>query len=158
MDVIRKKKRARDETRNSDYAETVFAKELSEFCIDCLHDGKTSLFEIPLAYYNSLPNSKRYTSEISALVDAVIKTFSDELRLWENDVDVKFLLSNILTEQYHLLMDNYEKYEQLRCNIKAEDNAVLDIIFRKVRTVIGTTPEPDNYEELIAAMCQRLRG
>lgn len=158
MDIIRKKKRARDLTRNSDYAETVFAKELSEFRIDCLHEGKTSLFEIPLAYYNSLPNSKRYTSEISALVDAVIKTYDDELRLWENEVDVKFMLSDILTEQFHLLMDNYAKYEQLRCNVQAEDNAVLDIIFRKVRTVIGTTPEPDNYEELIAAMRQRLRG
>ena len=72
--------------------------------------------------------------------------------------DIKFLLSSILTEQYFLLMDNYAKYDQLRCNIKAEDNAVLDIIFRKVRTVIGTSPEPDNYEELVAAMRARLRG
>lgn len=157
MDIIRKKKRTRDETRNSNYVDTTFAKELAEFNIEFLHEGRASLFEIPLAYYNTLPNSKRYTGEISALVDAVIKTFSDELHLWETEADIKFLLCNILQEQYALLMDNYEKFESLQCNVKACDNAVLDIIFRKVRKVIETTPEPDDYEEVISAMKARLR-
>ena len=154
--VIYEKKHARDTTRNSNYVDTVFAKELSEFHIDCLHDGKTSLFEIPLAYYNSLPNSKRYTSEITALVDAVVKTFRDELSLCESAVDVKFMHCAILAEQFALLMDNYEKYENLRCNINACDNVVLDIIFRKVRSVFDSA-EPDNFEETIAQMRSRLR-
>ena len=157
IDVIRQKKRSRDETRNSNYVDTNFAKELAEFKLDFLHDGPTSLFEIPLAYYNTLPNSKRYTSELSALVDAIIKTLRDELCTWENENDVKFLLCQLLEQQYNLLMDNYEKYPQLRCNTNACDNAILDIIFRKIRRVVETTPEPDDYENLIAGMRARLR-
>lgn len=157
IDVIRRKKRVRDETRNSNYEDTTFAKELEAFQLDFLHDGPTSLFEIALAYYNTLPNSKRYTSELSALVDAIIKTLRDELSTWENGNDVKFLLCKLLEQQYKLLLDNYEKYPQLRCNTHACDNAILDIVFRKIRKVIETTPEPDDYENLIAGMRQRLR-
>jgi len=150
--VICKKKRVRDETRNSNYGDTVFAKCLSEFKLDFLHEGKTSLFEIPVAYYATLPNSKRYTSELTSLVDAVIKTFRDELSRWESSKDVKFLLCNVLTEQYFLLMENYAKYEKLNCKVAPVDNVVLDIIFRKIRKVIETTPEPDDYEDLIQKM------
>ncbi len=157
IDVICRKKRLRDETRNSNYADTVFAKSVKEFKLDFLHDGETSLFEIPVAYYNTLPNSKRFVSEITALVDAVIKTLKDELTKWESENDVKFLLCKLLTEQFFLLMDNYDKYKELQCNTKACDNAVLDIIFRKVRKVIETTPEPDDYENLIAQMRARIR-
>ena len=70
---------------------------------------------------------------------------------------MKFLLCKLLEEQYNLLMDNYEKYPQLRCNTNACDNAILDIIFRKIRKVVETTPEPDDYESLIAGMRDRLR-
>lgn len=152
MKLIRAKKRRRDLTRNSNYEDTVFAKELAEFCIDYLHEGKTSLFEIPLAYYNTLPNSKRYASEISALVDAVIQTFRDELTTFESEKDIRFLLCNILTEQFFLMMENYQKFEKLHNNVAAKDNAVLDIIFRKVRSVVESTPEPDDYEDLVNQM------
>jgi hypothetical protein len=157
IDVIRQKKRSRDETRNSNYVDTTFARELESFKLDFLHDGPTSLFEIALAYYNTLPNSKRYTSEMASLVDAIIKTLRDELCTWENANDVKFLLCKLLEQQFTLLMDNYEKYPQLRCNTNACDNAILDIIFRKIRKVVETTPEPDDYENLIAGMRERLR-
>lgn len=157
IDVIRRKKRARDETHNSNYADTTFARELASFQLDFLHDGPTSLFEIALAYYNTLPNSQRYTSELTALVDAVIQTLYDELTSWENANDVKFLLCKLLEEQFNLLMDNYEMYPQLRCNISARDNAILDIIFRKIRKVFETTPEPDDYENVLDSMRQRLR-
>ena len=157
MKIIRAKKRRRDLTRNSNYEETVFAKELAEFKLDCLHDGPTSLFEIPLTYYNTLPNSKRYTSEISALVDAVIQTFWDELATFESEKDIRFLLCNILMDQYFLLMDNYDQYEKLNDHVKPCDNPVLDIIFRKVRSVVESTPEPDDYEEHVSRMRARLK-
>ena len=157
IDVIRRKKRARDETRNSNYADTTFAKELAAFKLDFLHDGPTSLFEVALAYYNTLPNSKRYTSELTALVDAIIQTLQDELSTWENVNDVKFLLCKLLEEQFNLLMDNFEQYPRLRNNTTAGDNAILDIIFRKIRKVVETTPEPDDYENLIEGMRARLR-
>ena len=155
--VIRQRKRGRDETRNSNYSDTVFAKDVEEFNLACMHEGKTSLFEIPLAYYNTLPNSKRFASEITALVDAVIKTFQDEISTWESGDDVKFMLSNILSEQFFLLMDNYDKYESLNCHTKASENAVLDIIYRKIRKVVETTPEPEDYEDTIAKMRERLQ-
>lgn len=152
IDLIRNKKKARDLTKNANYENTVFARDLKEFQIDCLHEGPTSLFEIPLAYYNTLPNSKRYASEITALVDAVIKTFHDELSTWESENDVRFLLCNILVEQFFLLMQNYGKCDKLSCRVKPRENTVLDIIFRKVRKVLETTPEPDDYEDLIEKM------
>ena len=104
-----------------------------------------------------LPNSKRYTSELSSLIDAVIKTFRDELSTWESGNDVKFMLCDILKQQYFLLMENYAKYEKLNCGIKAKEHPVLDLIFRKTRKVIETTPEPDDYEGLIRDMRARLQ-
>ena len=147
--VIRDRKRQRDIVRNSDYAKTTFAKDLAAFYIEENHEGPTSLFEIPLAYYNSLPNSIRFTGEITSLVNAVIKTLRDELTLWENETDVRFLLCSLLQEQFLLLMDNYHKYEKLQNNLKASDNPVIDIIFRKIKDAMSTTPEPDDYEEVL---------
>ena len=62
-----------------------------------------------------------------------------------------------LKQQYFLLMDNYNKYEKLNTGLKARDHAVLDVIFRKVRKVIETTPEPDDYEGLIREMRSRIQ-
>lgn len=152
IEKIKVARRQRDETRHSNYVNTAFAKELSHFCLDCIHEGATSLMEIPVVYYNSLPNTSRYNSEIVALADAVIKTFADELNRWEHPDDAKFILCNVLKEQFGLLVENYNKYESLNMGIKAKDNMVINTIFRKVKEVMCTTPEPDDYEATIDAM------
>ena len=157
VSVIKDMKRKRDYVRNSNYGDTAFAKDLSTFQIEAVHEGPTSLFEIPLAYYNSLPNSIRFTGEIASLVDAVIKTFHDELSLWENDEDVRFLLCEILKEQFLLLMENYRKYKALRNNTTAVDNPVIDIIFRRIKDVVSTTPEPDDYEVVLEEIREAIR-
>ena len=149
---IKQKKRTRDEVRNSNYRDTNFAKDLDEFSIEVLHKGKTSLFEIPLAYYNSLPNSQRFTGEISALVDAVIKTFRDELEHWERGNDAKFILCQVLTEQFKLLMNNYRDYATLRNNIEAKDNPVINMAYRKIKKLLLEAPEPDDYEQTLMDM------
>ena len=149
---IKQKKRTRDEVRNSNYRDTNFAKDLDEFSIEVLHKGKTSLFEIPLAYYNSLPNSQRFTGEISALVDAVIKTFRDELEHWERGNDAKFILCQVLTEQFKLLMNNYQDYATLRNNIEAKDNPVINMAYRKIKKLLLEAPEPDDYEQTLMDM------
>lgn len=154
--IIKKKKRERDETKHSNYINTTFAKELETFCIECCHEGKTSLFEIPIVYYNSLPNVNRYGSEIAALIDAVIKTFRDELGMWEHPDDAKFILCQILQEQFDLLIDNYRKYSGLRSNLKLKDNAVIATVFRKIKEVMCAAPEPDDYEGIIQAMEDKL--
>lgn len=158
IDITREKKRARDRTRNSNYRDTAFAKDLNEFELKFLHDGQSSLFEIPLAYYNSLPNSMRFTSEIAMLVDAVVKTFADELALWEKPEDAKFELCGILKDQFMLLMDNYERCEKLRANTDAVDNEIIDIIYRRVKRVVEATPEPDDYEQTLEEMRARVRA
>jgi len=93
------------------------------------------------------------------------------LRAWKRRLAVQLSLLLLVTNLVFLglcfvlqyvniretLMDNYEKYTGLQNNIKASENTVLDIIFRKVRNVIETTPEPDDYEAIIEQMRQRIR-
>lgn len=157
MDVIKEKKRARDRVKNSNYEGTTFAKDLAEFCIEAVHEGPTSLFEIPLAYYNSLPNSLRFIDEITGVVEAVIKTFKDELAVWENADDARFILCDLLKKQFMLLIDNFEKYDTLSHKSKLSENPVIDIIYRKVKNSFSTAPEPDDYEQTLEEMRNRIR-
>lgn len=152
IDIIKAKKNYKDKLRHSNYKDTEFKKALDTFQIIEIHEGPTSLFEIPVAYHASLPNSKRFNGEISAIVDAVIKTFEDELTMWEDKDDVKFELCRILQEQYDLLMDNYDKYEKLNNNLSKKDNPVIEIIYRKIKQVIESTPEPTDYLQMIDNM------
>ena len=152
IDVIKSKKRMRDEVRRSNYDKTEFAKDLREFCIESVHEGPTSLFEIPLAYYNSLPNNKRFSDEIAAIVNAVVKTFKDELYHWENHDDAQFILCDILKEQFELFLNNYKSNRDLNCGIPAKDSSVVEIVFRKIKNVMSISPEPDDYEEVIRSL------
>jgi hypothetical protein len=135
IERIMEAKAAKDRIKNSNYEDTTFAKDLKDFCIESVHEGPTSLLEIPLAYHNSLPNSLRYTDEISSIVDAVISVLRSELVKWEKGEEVPYRICTLLKEQFMLLMDNYEKYEELRNNTPASENSVLDIIFRKIKKV-----------------------
>ena len=152
VEVIKRRRRARDEVRNSNYRDTMFAKDLSTFFIGDLHEGRTSLFEIPMAYYNSLPNSQRFAGELSSLVDAVIKTLRDELNTWERGNDAKFILCEVLVEQFKLLMENYKIYPKLSNNFEASDHPVISIIYRRLKKVLCEAPEPDDYEETLRIM------
>ncbi len=156
MDLIRNRKRERDEVRNSNYRDTNFAKDLATFSIEVshgkLHDGQTSLFEIPMAYYNSLPNSQRFSGEISSVVDAVIKTLRDELEHWERGNDAKFILCDVLKEQFTLFMENYKKYPKLNNNSAAADNLVVSMIYRKIKKIMSEAPEPDDFETALMEM------
>ena len=155
---VKNKKNAKDRVRNANYVDTVFYNDLQNFQIDTLHEGQASLFEIPVAYYNSLPNSRRFDDEISAIVDAVVKTFEDETYMWEKAEDARFILCNQLVEQFNLFLDNFEKCEALRANLSVQDHPVVDMIFRKIKNVLETDPEPDEVEETIEAMKARVRG
>ncbi|MBQ1826872.1 MAG: hypothetical protein II126_02770, partial [Erysipelotrichaceae bacterium] len=155
IEVIKEKRRDRDSVRNSNYEDTEFAAALNAFNISEAHrdDGapeegeRSSIFEIPLAYHNSLPNSHQYGNTVVALVDAVIKTLEDELLRWEKADDAKFMLCEKLDEQFRLLMSNYDKYEKLRNNTVAEENTVIDTIYRKIKGVMMQVPEPKDFEE-----------
>ena len=112
-------------------------------------ENATSLFAIPLMFYCTLPNSGRYISEITAMVEAVIDVFREEYTKWEKPEDVKFVLCTRLTDELHLLQRNYHYYmETLRAPAPSE-NPVIDIIQRKIRDVILSAPEPEDYEALL---------
>lgn len=157
MDIIKEKKRTRDRVKNSNYEATMFAKDVAEFCIEAVHEGPTSLLEIPLVLYNSLPNSLRFIDEITGVTEAVIKTLKDELAIWENCDDAKFILCDLLKKQFMLLVDNFEKYPELSHNTKLSENPVIDIIYRKVKSAFSTAPEPDDYEQALDEMRARIR-
>ena len=73
-------------------------------------ENATSLFAIPLMFYCTLPNSGRYISEITAMVEAVIDVFREEYSKWEKEEDVKFVLCTRLTDELTLLKRNYALY------------------------------------------------
>ena len=112
-------------------------------------ENATSLFAIPLMYYCSLPNSGRFISEITAMVDAVIDVFREEYSKWEKQEDVKFVLCNRLVDELNLLKRNYHLYVKYAKAPEAHENMVLDIIQRKIRDVILSAPEPEDYEALL---------
>ena len=130
---------------------------------DLKDDGKryvenaTSLFAIPLMFYCTLPNSGRYISEITAMVDAVIDVFREEYSKWEKEEDVKFVLCTRLTDELTLLKRNYQFYvDHLRAPI-ATENPVIDIIQRKIRDVILSAPEPEDYEALLDKVAKEFK-
>jgi hypothetical protein len=144
-DLIRKNKEER-------------AKEVSSmqnYDYDIVDDGKlyvenpTSLFTIPLMYYSSLPNSGRFMSEMIMMVDSVIDVFREEYTKWEKEEDVKFVLCTRLTDELNLLKKNYEYFEKYMRAPAAHENPVIDIIQRKIRDVILSAPEPEDYEALL---------
>jgi hypothetical protein len=152
IEIIKARKCRRDETRNSNYKDTQFHRELEAFKMKD-HDNRTSLFEIPLVYYQSLPSSRRYSGEIAAMAEAVIQIFEDELNKWEKANDVPFLLRDVLVEQFDLLMDNYGAYDF--GGTAARDNEAVDIIFRKLRKVLGDSELIDS-ETIISDMKKKI--
>jgi len=122
-------------------------------------ENGTSLFAIPLMYYCTLPNSGRYISEITAMVEAVIDVFREEYSKWEKAEDVKFVLCTRLTDELNLLKRNYRFYrENERLNAPpASENMVIDIIQRKIRDVILSAPEPEDYEALLDKVAKEFK-
>ena len=130
---------------------------------DLKDDGKryvenaTSLFAIPLMYYCTLPNSGRYISEITAMVDAVIDVFREEYSKWEKEEDVKFVLCTRLVDELTLLKRNYQYYVDYLRAPAASENIVIDIIQRKIRDVIMSAPEPEDYEALLDRVAKEFK-
>ena len=130
---------------------------------DLEDDGKryvenaTSLFAIPLMFYCTLPNSGRYISEITAMVEAVIDVFCEEYSKWEKEEDVKFVLCTRLTDELNLLKRNYSFYVDYLRAPAASENLVIDIIQRKIRDVILSAPEPEDYEALLDKVAKEFK-
>ena len=139
--------------KNSDNRSKLYASHDKQ--LEAEDDGEkylenvTSIFEIPLLYYCSLPNSGRYISEMTAMVEAVIDVLREEFSTWFAEKDVKFVLCTRLTDELNLLKRNYKYYIEYQNAPAAADNPVIDIIQRQIREVILSAPEPEDYEALL---------
>ena len=156
LDALKEELRANKEQRCVDQNKRWDLSEVAD-------DGKkyvenaTSLFAIPLMFYNTLPNSGRYVSEITAMVEAVIDVFREEYSKWEKSEDVKFVLCTRLTDELNLLKRNYKYYMQCLRAPAASESVVIDIIQRKIRDVILSAPEPEDYEALLDKVAKEFK-
>ncbi len=132
-----KARRLFDQNKNHRFEETTFYKDMNRFKIGDGHENPVSLFEIPLAYYNSLPSSKLDDNELNIMVDAVISVLRREICAFEQGDEVKAYLCRLLEEQYKLFIKNFSNDEfeakyNIRKNTRIDENRVVSIVCRKI--------------------------
>lgn len=153
---------AKDVLSRKGYDKTQFAKDVDEFKLsyDDLNPAEirqSSLFEIPLAYYYSLPSYMHDESELNSLVQAVIDVFRTQIQKYESEKNAKFILCEVLQKQYDLLMDNYQNFSAINKEVNKSENKVLEIVERKIEDVFESSPQPDGYEDAINNMKSKLK-
>lgn len=156
LETLKEKLRTNKDIRNKATQEWNPAEQVDDGKTQYVENA-TSLFAIPLMFYCTLPNSGRYISELTAMVDAVIDVFREEYSKWEKAEDVKFVLCTRLTDELNLLKRNYPLYVKYLRAPPAHENLVIDIIQRKVRDVILSAPEPEDYEALLDKVAKEFK-
>lgn len=126
-----------DIEKNCTYNQSAFVSFLKDFRIPGSHNTPTSLFEIPLLYYNSLPNVLTDNNEISIMIDAVIALIESVVKKLERIQDQNAFLCRLLEEQFYLLIesfnnDEYEKEFGIRKNTMVYENIVVSMVSQKV--------------------------
>ncbi len=126
---------------NRRYAESAFVKDINNFKIGDGHAAPTSVFEIPLAYYNSLPKLKMDDNELSIMIDSVIAVLEKEISKYEQEADRDPFLAHRLEAQFKLFIENLKdpklnKDEDLLKNTEMKDNRVVNMVYRKVSNKI----------------------
>ena len=126
-----------DIEKNFNYSESSFVNFLNTFRIPGSHNNPTSLFEIPLVYYNSLPNALKDNNEISIMIDSVIYLLEKVVKKLEREQDQSAYLCKLLEEQFELLVasfnnDDYDKKFNIRKKSNIYDNIVISMVGQKV--------------------------
>ena len=126
-----------DVQRNCKYDKTEFFGDVKSFKIGDGHKPETSLFEIPLVYYNSLPRTKLDDNELSIMIDSVINVIETEVNRYEQECDRKPRLAERLENQFRLLVENFNNDEYdvdgaMRKNTTIDENPVIAIVCKKV--------------------------
>lgn len=150
-----------DIEKNHRYNETVFCHDVETFRIGDGHREPNSLFEIPLAYYNSLPRRMLDNNELSIMIDSVIQVLKDEIGYFEQSFDRVPFLCKTLEEQFVLLLknfnnDEYEKIYGIRKNTEVWDNIVLSMVLRKITNLLKDA-QVSNCDERCRALRDMLR-
>ena len=126
-----------DMEKNFTYNQSAFVRFLNSFRIPDSHNNPTSLFEIPLVYYNSLPSAMTDNNEISIMIDAVIYLLETVVKKLERAQDQNAYLCKLLEEQFELLVssfnnDEFDKKFNLRKNTEIYDNIVISKVSQKI--------------------------
>ena len=119
-----------DVESNHKFDESGFCKDLMDLKIGDGHNPPSSLFEIPLTYFNSLPRSKADDNELGIMIDSVIRVLEDEIARFERIDDRAPYLSSTLEDQFRLFIENVKKYQEK--NEPLEDNKVVTMVLKKV--------------------------
>lgn len=135
---------------NHRYDETEFFAETSKFKIGDSHAAPTSLFEIPLLYFNSLPRAFLDDNELAIMVDSVIRVMETEVSRYEQEKDRAPYLSKRLVSQFELFVNNFNKAENddIRKNSKLNENTVVNIVFKKVNNKLKELRTSDFSEKI----------
>lgn len=143
--------RASDEAASHSYESTKFNQAIESFSRDLIVDhfkeeldefegaeySKTSVFELPLIYYNSLPPQKKDAAEIECMVDAIIFAIEKELNAFMDKADINPYLAMIIMEHFNLLVDNYHRYPtHLGKGIEISSNDVMNVIRKRAINTI----------------------
>lgn len=150
-----------DEQSNCKYTETTFMREVENFKIGDGHKAPTSLFEIPLTYYNSLPRAKLDDNELAIMIDSIIKIIENEVTRYEKEQDRAPYLSARIESQFRLFIENfkndeYNVNEAMRKNTTVADNRVVNMVFRKVCNKIKELNTSD-FNETIKELRELVR-
>jgi len=98
----------------------------------------TSVFEIPIIYYNSLMVSED-VDEIRSMTEAIINAIEHQISAKEKSNDVKIHMAQIVVKQHNLLLENYrsaEVGEFLSMGVPAESNDALVAIHKCIKRLV----------------------
>ncbi|MBQ7646401.1 MAG: hypothetical protein IJS94_03940, partial [Clostridia bacterium] len=157
IEKLQSNDRMNDQIRHANFDNTTFYKNMHNFTLDNIEKGsqnknKLSLFAIPLVYFNSLPNSLRFSDEMEAIVEAVVELLRSEITATETEDSIKYVLSDILKEQFDLFVKNCSEITDFNLSgTVLADNEIVDCIYRIVKKEI-TEAGADNYSDVIKDM------
>ncbi len=153
VDAIREK----EFTRGTPYEKTSFNKYLNRFdrdvmlnehetviCdnadseitvgerLEALKGKKTSIFEIPLLYWKSLPNKD--AAELEIMVDAVLEILQAEICKFASKDDEEALVAESICKHYDVLYENYNTCKCIYDNLEIDpkNHRAFKVIRKKV--------------------------
>ena len=146
-------KRTDDENKTTAYEDTYFVRSVEKLdrteLVDCgdedpkaIAEAKTSLFEIPVLYYNSLPARKKDAAEIAIMAKAILEVMYREIETFCFSGDVNPLFATIASKHFTLLTENYKKFPKL-LGQASEDVIVLikETIIEKLNSLQINVPK-----------------
>lgn len=142
----------KDMNKKLNYDKTRFYNALKKFTIPESHTRQTSLFELALMYYSSVPNAQRDNDEIFDIVKAIVSVIEEQINYFENETDREQRLWMVLEEQFKLMVANYDANENVNCGLKIYNHPTVDAIFRCLKNVMGENYNEDIIDEMRQAV------